>query len=204
MSYTEATLLTRVKKRTKRDELSVIGDNSNADFTFYTKESARKLSQDSLSLRGSASGSLSADSNTISIPSDMIDGTGSIDGITLGSTTNSRNDPSLDPISWEEYLQGAKEGYVLRNKVIYVRPFPDTDRTYNLYYRKFHGSSVTTLEFDDKYQESHITLICKMVYEDLGPGWSARADEQELKYKRELNDVVDADQPPIVASRQRS
>jgi hypothetical protein len=132
----------------------------------------------------------------------MIDSTSAIDGITLGSTTNSRNDPSLDPISWEEYLQGAKEGYVLRNKVIYVRPFPDTTRTYNLYYRKFHGSTVTTLEFDDKYQEAQITLICKMVYEDLEV--TDKADEQELKYQRELDAVVDADQPPIVASRQRS
>jgi hypothetical protein len=132
----------------------------------------------------------------------MIDSTSAIDGFTLGSTTNSRYDSELDIISWEEYLQGATSGYVLRDKVLYVKPFPDTNRTYNLYYRKFHGSTVSTLEFDDKYLEAHITLICKMVYEDLE--LKPKADEQELKYQRELGLVVDADQPPIVMSRQRS
>jgi hypothetical protein len=202
MAYTEATLLVRVKRRTRRDELAVLGDNSNADFTFYVKESARRLSQDSLSLRGSASGQLLASNNTISIPSDMIDSTDAIDGFTLGSSTNSNYDPELDIITWEEYLNAAKDGYVLRNKVLYVRPFPDTNRNYNLYYRKFHGSSVSTLEFDDKYLEAHITLICKMVYEDLE--LVNKADEQELKYQRELKAVVDDDQPPVVMARQRS
>jgi hypothetical protein len=202
MAITEAELLVRVKRRTRRDELQVIGDGSNADFTYYMELAAKRLSQDSLSLRGSASGTLSADNNTISIPSDMIDSTSAIDGFTLGSSTNSRDDPELDIITWEEYLSGKKEGYVLRNKVLYVRPFPDTNRNYNLYYRKFHGSSVSTLEFDDKYEECLVPLLSHYVYEDLE--LNPKADEQELKYKRKLSEVVDADQPPVVMSRQRS
>lgn len=203
MSITEATLLTRVKKRTRRDELAVLGDNSNADFTFYMNLAVRRLSQDSLSLRGSASGSLSADTNTINIPSDMIDSTSGIDGISLGSSTDTRDDPELDELSWEEYMQNARKGYVLRDKVIYIRPFQNTTRTYVLYYRKFHGTSVVTLEFDDKYEECLVPLLCHYVYADLGRNFKQAADAEELEYKRKLGEVADADQPPIVKSRQR-
>jgi hypothetical protein len=204
MSTTEATLLIRTKKRTRRDELAILGDNSNADFTYYMNLMVRRLSQDSMSLRGETSGSLASGTNTIPIPSDMVDGTGSIDGITLGNTSQNRNDPKLAAITWEEYLQGAIEGYCLRNKVIYVRPFQETDRTYQLYYRKFHGSSVTTLEFDDKYNECMVPLLCHYVYADLGRNWKQAADAEEVEYKRKLNEVVDDDQMFVVMSRRRS
>lgn len=204
MSTTEAILLTRVKKRTRRDELAVLGDNSNRDFTYYMNLMVRRLSQDSLSLRGSASGTVAANSNTITIPSDMIDGTASIDGITLGNTTGSRSDSELSAITWEEYLQGAIDGYVLRDKVIYIRPFPETSMTYNLYYRKFHGSTVSTLEFDDKYNECMVPLLCHYVYADLGRQFKQAADAEEVEYKRKLSEVIDNDQPFVVMSRQRS
>jgi hypothetical protein len=204
MSILETTLLTRTKKRTRRDELAILGDNSNADFTYYTKLAVRRLSQDSLSLRGDASGSVTSSSQTITIPSDMIDGTAAIDGLKLGSESDSRNNGNLDPMTWEDYLDGSTRGYVLRNKVIYIRPFPDTDMTYNLSYRKFHGSSVTTLEFDDKYEECLIPLLCHYVYADLGRQFKTAADAEEIEYKRKLSEVVDRDQPPVVVSRRRS
>lgn len=202
MAITEASLLVRVKKRTRRDELSVLGDGSKFDFTYYMELAVRRLSQDSRSLRGSASGSIAASNNTITIPSDMIDGNEAIDGLTLGTTTNSRNDPEISALSWEEYLQGALEGYCLRGKTIYVRPFQESDRNYNLYYRKFHGTDVSTLEFEDKYKECLVPLLCHYVYADIE--LQDKADTQEIEYKRKLNEVVDNDTPPIVMSRQRS
>lgn len=204
MSTTEATLLIRTKKRTRRDELTVIGDNSNADFTYYMNLMVRRLSQDSLSLRGEATGSVDSSNQTITIPSDMIDGTGSIDGLKLGSEADARNNGNLDPMTWEDYLDGATRGYVLRNKVIYLRPLPDTDMTYTLQYRKFHGSTVSTLEFDDKYNECMVPLLCHYVYADLGRQFKTAADAEEIEYKRKLSEVVDADQPPVVVSRRRS
>jgi hypothetical protein len=164
----------------------------------------RRLSQDSLSLRGEASGSVDSSNQTIAIPSDMIDGTASIDGLKLGSESDSRNNRTLDPITWEDYLKASTRGYVLRNKVIYIRPFPDTDMTYNLTYRKFHGATVSTLEFDDKYNECMVPLLCHYVYADLGRKFKGAADAEEVEYKRKLSEVVDSDQPPVVVSRRRS
>ena len=195
MSITEANLLVRVKKRTKRDELSVIGDNSTSDFTYYVKKAVRRLSMDSLSLKGSATGTLTASTNTFSIPSDMIDAVGAIDGITLGTNSNSNYDPELYPMSWTDYLSGKMRGFSLRDSTVYVRPIPDTNQTYTIYYRKFHGSTVSTLEFDDKYEECLIPLLCHYIWEDLGN--SELADEQEVRYKRKLDEVDDSDGPPI-------
>ena len=204
MSTTEAKLLVRVKKRTRRDELTIIGDGSNADFTYYMELMATRLSQDSMSLRGEATGSVDSSSQTIIIPSDMIDGTASIDGLKLGSEADSRNNRTLDPMTWEDYLKASTRGYVLRDKVIFIRPFPDTDLTYNLTYRKFHGSDVATLEFDDKYNECMVPLLCSYVYADLGKQFKAAADSEEVEYRRKLSQVIDDDQPNVVVSRRRS
>jgi hypothetical protein len=201
MAITEAALLVRVKKRTRRDELTVIGDGSNSDFTYYMELAVKRLSQDSLSLRGTATGSLASDTETISLPSDAIDGNGAIDSLTLGSATDGR-DPEQSFISWEEFRQGAVAGFALRGKTIYVNPKQETDRNYTLDYRKFHGSTVSTLEFEDKYEECLIPLLCHYVYEDLE--LTDKANDAELDYKRKLAEVVDDDQPPIVRSRQRS
>jgi hypothetical protein len=200
MAITEATLLTRVKKRTRRDELAVLGDNSNADFTYYMNLAVRRLSQDSLSLRGTATGSLAASTDTISLPSDAIDGIGAIDALTLGNSTETRNDPEIDMITWEEYRSGAKSGFALRGKTLYVNPKQETNRNYVLDYRKFHGSSVTTLEFEDKYEECLVSLLCHYVYTDLE---LQRKLDAEAEYKRKLSEVVDDDQHPVVKSRQR-
>ena len=202
MAITEAALLVRAKKRTRRDELTVIGDGSNSDFTYYMKLAVKRLSQDSLSLKGTATGTVSASTDTVTIPSDMIDATAGVDGFTLGSANDSSNNPVLQPLSWEEYRAGKMEGYVLRDGVIFVRPKPDTDRTYNLDYRKFHGATVTTLEFADKYEECFVPLLCHYIYNDLE--LETKAKDQEVEYKRKLREVADDDTPPIVATRQRS
>jgi hypothetical protein len=202
MSITEATLLTRVKKRTRRDELAVLGDNSNADFSYYMNLMVRRLSQDSLSLRGTDTGSVTAGTDTITLPSDCIDGIAAIDNLSLGTTNENRFNPEQDYISWEEYRAGAKRGFALRNKTLYLNPKQETDRNYTFDYRKFHGTTISTLEFEDKYEECIVSLLCHYVYDDLE--LQDKADTMEVEYKRKLSEVVDDDQPPIVKSRQRS
>lgn len=203
MSITEATLLTRVKKRTRRDELAILGDNSNADFTYYLKLAVRRLSHDSLNLRDTETGSLASGTDTISLPTDAIDGIAAIDALTLGNSDNPKYNPELDYITWEEYRSQAKSGFALRGKTIYVNPKQETDQNYTLDYRKFHGSTVSTLEFDDKYEECLIPLLCHYVYADLGRNWKQAADQEEIEYKRKLSELIDDDQVYVVKSRKR-
>jgi hypothetical protein len=174
-SQTAAIIETRVRQITKRDNTTEL---TSAEITSYTQESVREISARLLNLKSSTTGTLSASTNTITIPTDMVKSEAAIDELYLG-------DDKLDPITFAEWRAGRLEGYAYRNGVIYVSPTPNNDRAYTLYYSRYHVSDVTSIEFDDELKLAVVFAVAGKIYDDYE--MFDQGEAMRRKYEHELD-----------------
>ncbi|HIJ71786.1 MAG TPA: hypothetical protein HPP87_10550 [Planctomycetes bacterium] len=194
MSITKADILSRVNQITGRSETDI-------DDQIY--DALLEISERTRALKTSTTGSTTANQAYISKPSDMAGDI--IDGLILDTTR-------YDPITWDEWLdnQGYNtgvwpnqasgiSGWVVRGDYIYVRPTPDTVKSYTLYYAKYHPSSLDTILFEDKFRRAIIHLTAAFVYEKY------EIDDQQEKemvlYEREINRLSVSSPPSVVQPR---
>jgi hypothetical protein len=112
----------------------------------------------------------------------MIDSQAAIDALYLDETL-------LDPNTFAEWRAGKMDsGYAYRNGTIYVLPAPDSDKSYTLYYRCYHGSAITTLEFNDDMKMAVVHLVCKKIYENYEQ--EDKVQIQEARYESEISKFV--------------
>jgi len=179
MAITSGAILTRVNQITKRDV---------TDIDEILKEALVEISERTDCLKSSTTGTLSADTNTITEPSDLID----IDELYL-------DDELLNPITLAEWREGKINGYARWNNTIYVNPEPNTDKNYTLYYSKRHALS-TTIEYGDEFQPAIVWLVAMKLYENYEI--DEKALRAERKYERELAKI--SPDEAIGVSRQHS
>jgi len=165
MSISASTILNRVNQITKFDE---------TDIDEILKEVLIEISVRSKYLKSSTTGTLSADTDTISNPSDMVqDG---VDELYLDSDL-------LSIMSFADWRANKVKGYAQRGDYIYVRPTPNTDKSYTLYYSKKHASS-TTVEYPDEFQSAIVWGCVYKLYDNYS--MQDEANNAETKYEREL------------------
>jgi hypothetical protein len=131
----KTTLLNSVNGMTGRNETATTFDP-------WLLEVLIEMSARTRYLKTSTTGTTTADQNYISVPSDMAGS--EIDGLVI-------NDARYDPISWDDFMGGKKEGYVVMGDSIYLSPTPGA-YSYTLYYSKVHPTSLTTILFPDVFQ----------------------------------------------------
>ncbi|MFH1717509.1 MAG: hypothetical protein ABIF19_09185 [Planctomycetota bacterium] len=165
----------RVRQRTRRDNTA---DLTSARLTEILQEAVKEISRILLCLEASTTGTLSSSTNTITAPSGMVESEAAIDELYLDTDL-------LDPITFEEWRAGNVRGYAYRDGTIYVSPTPDNDKSYTLYYRKYHGTLSTNLEFDDDLKTAVFWLGCKKVYEDYE--LDDMANVAGVKYEQQIN-----------------
>lgn len=188
-SLTSAIIRTRVRQITKRDNVT---DLTNDEIDDAIKEAVREISKRTLCLKASTTGTLSADSNTITIPTDMIPSRAAVEAIYL-------NTKLLDPITFDEWRAGKMTGWAYRDGVIYISPSSNMGRSYTLYYRKYHPSSVATITLNDDFKMAIVFFGCKKIYDDYEQ--PDKAIENETKYENELSKYTPAELP---VGRQRA
>ena len=181
MALTSANIETRARKLTLRNNTTEL---TTGEITGYMQEVVRDISTRLLNLKDNSTGTLSADDNTITAPTDMVEAEAAIDEFYLDSHL-------LDPITFAEWRAGNVRGYAYYEGTIYVSPTPDTDRTYTLYYSKYHSSTVTTISFDDELKMALVYGVCQKIYEDLG--MEGKAVPMQVKYEFEIAKFAPAD-----------
>lgn len=174
MSITAANVYTRARQITKRDNTALL---SAANVQTMLLETLRELSGQML-LKSETSGTLTGSGTTITAPTDMLKGQAAIEEFYLDSKP-------MNEITFAEYLENEIDGYCLRNGTIYVRPTSDNDRTYTIYYYKYHAASVATIEFDDDFEVAIVFKMCQKIYEFFSQ--IAEAEDMDTKYKREVD-----------------
>ncbi len=176
----DSDIRTRVRQITKRDNTT---DLPNADIDELTLEICREISKRTLCLKESTTGTLSADSNTITAPTDMIPSAGAIDELYLDTTL-------LDPITFDEWRAGKRSGYAYRDEVIYITPTPDTDKSYTLYYRKYHPNSVSAIYLNDDFKMAIVYGVCQKIYEDY-----EQSEDKGLEYMQKFEHEMNKNMP---------
>lgn len=189
MSITSAAIITKARQVTKRTNETDLPDS---DIETLIAEAVREISKRTLCLKSSTTGTLSASTNTISKPSDMVDSSAAIDELYLDETL-------LDPCTFKEWRAGKMDScYAYRNGTIYVLPSPDSDKSYTLYYSSYHGSTITTLEFNDDMKKAVEHLVCKKIYENYEQ--EDKVLIQEARYEAEIAKFV-PDEPAVQTKR---
>lgn len=145
----------RARSLTKRDNTTE--DTAN-EIDGYTAEACREISKRKLCLKSSTSGTLSADSNTITVPTDMVLNESAIDELYLDSKP-------MDRLTYNEYLHGKKTGFAYRDGTIYVNPSSTNSRSYTLTYKRYHSSSVTSIELNDDFKMAIVYYVCQKISE---------------------------------------
>lgn len=180
---------TRVRAITKRDNTTV---DTATEIDDYTAEACREISKRKLCLKSSSSGTLAADSEEITAPTDMVASEAAIDELYLDSKP-------MDRLTYNEYLHGKKTGFAYRDGTIYVKPSSTNSRSYTLTYSRYHSSTVATIEFNDDYKMAIVYRVCQLISEKY-----EREDKiiQYLQqYEAELNKQTKP-QPVMVKMRQ--
>lgn len=191
-SLTSAILRPLIRQITKRDNPT---DLTNDEIDAKIKESCREISKRTLCLEDSSTGTLSALTNTITIPTDMVPSKAAIKQLYLGSTL-------LDPLSFDEWRAGQMYGYAYRNGTIYVCPTPDTAKAYTLYYKRYHPNSVASIILNDDFKMSIVYFCCSKVYGDYEQS-EDKGIEYEVKFENEVAKYMPADVDSLIG-RQRS
>ena len=173
-TVTSVSIETRVRQITGRSNTTLLTSNTIATYTY---EAAREISKRLLCLKSTASGTLSADGNTITAPSDMVDSEAAIDELYLDSTL-------LDPITFDEWRDGHRDGYAYVNGTIYVNPTSNNNRSYTLYYSKYHPTTVSTLSLNDDLKMAVVYLVCHKIYDDYE--YEDKANRMMQKFEFEL------------------
>lgn len=186
----DSDIRTRVRQITKRDNTD---DLTNTEIDEYTLEACREISKRTLCLKESITGTLAADGNTITAPTDMIPSHAAIDALYLDSTL-------LDPITFDEWRVGKLSGYAYRNDTIYINPAANTSCSYTLYYSKYHPSSVDFISLNDDFKMAIVFFVCKKIYDDYEQ--PDKALENEQKYENELIKHDIPEELPVVTIRQ--
>jgi len=174
-SLTSSIIESRVRQITRRDNTSGL---TSAGITTFTQEAVREISARLLNLRDEATGTLSAADNTITAPTDMVKSEAAIDDLYLG-------DSLLDPITFAEWRAAKIAGYAYRDGTIYVRPTPDNDKSYTLYYSRYHASDVSSLEFVDELKMAVVFFVCMKIYDDYEI--HDKAESMRQKYENEMS-----------------
>ena len=182
-TLSKTTLLARVNAITRRD-LTEMDDE--------LLEALREHSENTFELKTSVSGTLVSSTNTISFPSDFIRN---------GIIEFYLDDIRVSPITWSEYLDNRVEGIAEGvEDYFYVRPEPNVDKAYTLYYYCYNPNSVDSIYFRNIWQQALVYLCCKKVYESFEL-WDA-ADKMEGKYWKEVKKYRVL--PPMITNTNRS
>jgi len=174
----------RVRQITSKDSTTL---ETPTEIDTKTAEVCREISRRTLNLKNTSSGTLSASTNTITIPTDMIQSEEAVEALYLDSTL-------LDKITFDEWRAGKMKGFAYRDGIIYVAPTPDTARTYTLYYRRYHTTSVQTIEFNDDWKMCIVYGVCQKIYEDYEQS-EDKGIEYMQKFEHELNKNEPAEMP---------
>lgn len=170
----------RVRQITKRDNVLV---ETPTKLDTKTAEVCREISKRAMNLKSSTTGTLAAEANTITIPSDMISEEGAIDELYLGTTL-------LDPITFAEWRAGKRSGYAYRNGTIYITPTSNSSRSYTLYYRRYHSTSITAIEHNDDFKMAIVYGVCQKVYEDY-----EQSEDKGIEYMQKFEHELTKNMP---------
>jgi len=135
-------------------------------------------------LKTSATGTLSASTNTISKPAGLI----VINAFDLDGDI-------LDAITFEEYLANKLPGYVLRGSSIYVKPADNTDRSYTIYYSKKPVAVSELSDFGSEFQPAIVRLVASKVYDNYEI--TDKRNEQYALFENELAKLSIDDEMPV-------
>lgn len=167
MSIAVSDILARVNQITGR-ELTTVNEQ--------LLEACNDIALRTGSLKASASGTIAANTNSATAPTDMLADT-AVEAFYL-------DDEILSAISYDEYLEGRIRGYCIYNGTIYVKPSSNEARTYTLNYLKKHAAIGANLEFPDTFKPAILRLTTALVYEDYE--MNERAMYQRQLYEAEM------------------
>ncbi|MFA5385824.1 MAG: hypothetical protein WC364_14410 [Eubacteriales bacterium] len=175
----KATLLTRVNQITNRG-LSSIDEE--------LLETLIEISERTLCLPTSTTGTTTASQNYITKPTDMAGDR--IIGLVI-------NGQPYNPISWDDFLnQVSGYGYVVYGSRIYITPTPTGAVSYTVYYPQKHPSDLNTILLDDVYKEAVLRLLCAKVYANYE--MIPESNAQTGLYEREIQNLSGHGRTPPV------
>jgi hypothetical protein len=189
---TSAVIDARVRQITRRDDTSVL---STADLTAYISEAVREISAQHMPLKEEVSGTLSGGSNTITAPTDMIPTSGAVDKVYYDSRV-------LDALTFDEWRRGFRRGWAYRDRTFYIAPLPGGDKTYTIYYRKYHPEEVSTISLNNDYKMAIVFLTASKVYTDIE--LYGEADKMKAKYAEEMERLYKPDEMAVAVMRRDS
>ena len=174
----------RVRQITSKDSTTL---ETPTDIDTKTAEVCRDISKRALNLKNSSTGTLAADANTITIPSDMIPSESAIDELYLGTTL-------LDPITFAEWRAGKMSGYIYWDGVIYINPTSNSSQAYTLYYRRYHTTSVAAIEHNDDFKMAIVYGVCQHIYEDY-----QQSEDKGIEYMQKFEYELQKNMPAEIA-----
>lgn len=173
----------RVRQITRRDNTANL---STPDLAALILEACIDISRRLLNLDGEASGTLSAEGNTITVPSDMVTLDSALKTFYLGTTVPGSK--LQDHITYAEWRADAIPGVAYYAGTFYLSPTDGNDRTYSLTYAKVHGALSTNLEFSDELKMAVVWLTAKKTYDNYFTEDSAnQSNKAEKEYEREIH-----------------
>lgn len=184
MAILKSEILARANKITKEEDSSI-----DEELLSVIKDLDESVGY----LKGTTATGTVGTSGYFTAPSDLIEGL--IDSLLLGT--------DLDPlreITWAEYNEQVIDGYCYHNGRIYVRPTPDSDKSYTLDYRRYHAASLTTLEYPESFRDAVLWGVIQKIYENY-ERWDD-AEQAAKRYEHYKNKLISKySEPAIVKQR---
>ena len=176
MSIAVSDVETRVRKITRRDNVT---DMPDADLDAMILEACLEIAKRLLCLKTNTSGTLAADGEGITAPTDMVKSDSAMIELYLDSQLQDR-------ITFAEYQSDSIRGFCYYNGTIYVNPTSTNNRDYKLYYATVHSALSTNLEFDDDLKMAVVWLTCKKTYDNYFAESNTPSEKAEKEYEREI------------------
>ena len=160
MSLTSGDILTRVT--------TITGSlaTTAADILDQLKTTLVDLSKRGDFIKTSTTGTITANADTITVPTGMIGEPDHLDFDTADA--NVTGSIILHSITFNDYLTGAKHGVARRGNTLYIVPAPSASKDYTLYYTKKHAFDAATIEFDDDFKDAVIYGVAAKIFTDYG------------------------------------
>lgn len=165
-TLTKEIILDRVNQITRREETSI-------DTLLYAV--LTDITERTLCLKTQTGGTLSAGDASVSKPDDMAPGA-------VFSLVVDGDD--LPPLTWHEYINQTRRGYIDRQNTLAFYPAVNADTTYTLYYARLHPADMDHILLPDRFTSAIVYGTASKLYENYE--LNEHADRMRIHYELEL------------------
>lgn len=178
MAILKATILARINKICSRAE---------TDIDDILLEALQEISQRTLSLKTSASGTTTEGLGYITKPTGMLES--GIESVNYGGV-------DLKPVSWDQFIRGNIRGWCIYGNNFYFSTLT-ASQAYTIYYAQIHPDDLDSILFTDEFLKAIVRLTAAKLYEKYELYDKVQA--QYTLYEDALNKISTGTTPPICA-----